>query len=282
MRNFIVLFNEKEGTTPVMELLDGFDTISVVHQVDGRWEPFDAHNCGPMRLGDLERCLRLLYAPGAIDIEAVNRLYLATGTKPLAPVEAGTAVGFKMRFHPPRRSRFGRLRRLQQKRFQARMTSILHELDVTVFMAVRQDILRWALSKYHGDGTGAPGHLQFALAEGTISRADIGRIHVDLPALGRILDVCRRVHARKRRIVDDLTQRGIRTAVLRYEDFVADPSGFFAAALAAIDVEPGPGEIEAVLARGTKFEKVHAVDLREFVENPDEVLAAYGEAFVPW
>jgi hypothetical protein len=282
VRNFIVLFNEKEGTTPVMQLLDGFDAVSVVHQADGGWEPFDAHNCGRMRLGDLERCLRFLYAPGPVDIDAVNRLYLATGTKPLAPVEAGAAVGFKMRFRPPRRSRFGRLRRLQQRRFEARLTSVLRELDVTVFMAVRQDILRWALSKYHGDGSGSPGHLQFALAEGTISRADIGRIHVDLPELGRILDACRRDHARKRSIVDELSRQGVRTAVLRYEDFVADPHAFFAAALGAIDVEPGPGEIEAVLARGTKFEKVHADDLREFVENPDEVLATYGDAFVAW
>ena len=32
MRNFIILFNEKAGTSPLVRLLDKFELISVVHQ----------------------------------------------------------------------------------------------------------------------------------------------------------------------------------------------------------------------------------------------------------
>jgi hypothetical protein len=35
MNNFIVLFEEKEGTSPLVRLLDNFERVSVVHHENG-------------------------------------------------------------------------------------------------------------------------------------------------------------------------------------------------------------------------------------------------------
>lgn len=295
MRNFIIFFNEKEGSTPVVHLLNEFKAVSVVHQGQGGWEPFDAHKCGAMPIRKLERCLRLVYGSSPVDMDALNGVYTATATGPLVPIEPKTAVGFKMRFRPPSSNPLRiptkhrvakRLRRAVQKaqhrRFRRRMLAVLHDCDVTAFVVVRQDLLRWALSKYHGDGTGRPGHLQFAVATGRIERDTIERIHVDLDKFRRIIRWCKRDHERKRELLADLESAGVRTAVLRYEDFVSEPAGYFARLLEALDLEADAAEIDAVLARGTRFEKVHSDDLSEFVENHQEVVDAFGGSFVRW
>ena len=42
MRDFIIFFEEKKGTSPLVRLLDNYCGISVVHQTENRgWEPFD-------------------------------------------------------------------------------------------------------------------------------------------------------------------------------------------------------------------------------------------------
>jgi hypothetical protein len=49
MNNFIVLFEEKEGTSSLVRLLDNFERVSVVHhKKGGGWEPFDQHNCATL------------------------------------------------------------------------------------------------------------------------------------------------------------------------------------------------------------------------------------------
>lgn len=49
MNNFIVLFEEKEGTSPLVRLLDNFERVSAVHHENaGGWEPFDQHNCADL------------------------------------------------------------------------------------------------------------------------------------------------------------------------------------------------------------------------------------------
>ena len=36
MQNFIILFKGSEGTSPLVRLLDEFDQISIIHQVDNQ------------------------------------------------------------------------------------------------------------------------------------------------------------------------------------------------------------------------------------------------------
>lgn len=69
MRNFIILFNEKSGTSPLVRLLDKFESISILRQENNSgFEPFDRHNCGLMSLRDLRKCLDIVYGKGTKNI----------------------------------------------------------------------------------------------------------------------------------------------------------------------------------------------------------------------
>jgi hypothetical protein len=107
-------------------------------------------------------------------------------------------------------------------------------------------------------------------------------MRVDPDRLATILAGCQQIHEAKQRLLDDLEAAGVHTSVLRYEDFVSDQPAYFSRLLETLEIEPRPGEIDGVLARGTAFEKVHSDDLAEFVENADEVLEMFGDAFVAW
>jgi hypothetical protein len=124
--------------------------------------------------------------------------------------------------------------------------------------------------------------MQFAMRAGKMQRHDIDTIHVDLPRLGAILEACRQDHDRKRRLRDGLERAGVRTEVLRYEDFVADRAAYMDRLLRAIDIELGLDQIVASLDTVQTFQKVHSTEISDFVENHDEVLEAFGDAFVRW
>ena len=67
MSNFVILFNGKEGTSPLVRLLANFDKISLVHQVgDKGWEPFEKPRCGPMPTRNLIQCLDYIFQPDLV------------------------------------------------------------------------------------------------------------------------------------------------------------------------------------------------------------------------
>lgn len=290
MHNFVILFEEKEGTSPVVRLLDNFDEISIVHQVEEGWEPFNAHNAGALSDADFGRCLDIVWGPQPIDLERLNGIYTPTSTGPLAEITPGSAVGFKMRFQSTERQgrSLGTLLTPSRKKstahqqYREMMFGRMGAHDVVVFMAVRQDVFRWALSKYHGDGTGKRGHLQFKLASGEITRDDIAGITVDCEQFETLVADCEQRHARKRALIDDLAAAGIGTGVLRYEDFLADKQKYFGDLLDAIECPTSSESIDSALTAGTELEKVHSEDISEFVTNHEEVMERFSHRFVQW
>ncbi len=99
----------------------------------------------------------------SVDVGKLNDIYTATAKLPLCNISSNGIVGFKMRFMPSRISppflaAFSPWRKLYKKvakkSFRSMMIDLLRRNDVVAFMAIRQDTLRWGLSKYHGDGTG--------------------------------------------------------------------------------------------------------------------------------
>ena len=298
VRNFILFFEEKEGTSPLMRLLDNFSQISVVHQINSAgWEPFDRHNCGPMSLGDLAQCLESIYGADPAGMENLNRIYMKTAIKPLEAINKSASVGFKMRFVPPGgtlpfASRlpilgdFVQARYLQYQasrgRFRRTMFSLLKKCGVIVFVAVRQDVFRWALSKYHGDGSGKPGHLQFDLVSGKVQREEIPRIHVDCRRLEKLIAQCERSHDRKRVLIEDLKRDGIGAYPLRYEEFMGDRQRFFGRICKRLEIPASAQEIAAALDRGTAFQKVHSDDISGYVVNHEEVSARFKDRYVAW
>ena len=104
MRNFIILFHEKTGTSPLVRLLDKFDLITILHQENYTgFEPFDRHRCGRMTLNNLKKCLDIIFNQGKKNIEHLNRIYTTTAKRPLDVISDNEAIGFKMRFFPPSR-----------------------------------------------------------------------------------------------------------------------------------------------------------------------------------
>jgi hypothetical protein len=288
-QRFIILFDEKEGTSPLVQLLDKFPQVAVVHQVDRQgWEPFDRHNCGPMSLSALETCLEEIFGADQIDIDRVNRTYGKTASRDLAFDTSAKIIGFKMRYASPSVAPvagdvFGivdsvrRLRRRRENvRFHRMMLSLLRRHDVVVLMAIRLDTLRWALSKYHGDGNCRPGHLQFRLASGALRRTDIGKFTVDLDVLGEVIDQCRQRQLEKQELVSAMQRCGIRAHLIVYEEFLTDKLGYFQKLFDYLGSPVEPAEVTSALAQGAYFQKVHSDDISEFVVNSADVIARFG------
>ena len=274
-RNFIILFTEKEGSTPIVQLLDNLNCIDIISQTIDTWEPFDEHNCGPMSMSDYLQCLDLIYGDDIDRMNELNEVYTATSPLPLRTFDKTKSVGFKMRLQPQRH--YGFFQRLACFIFRLRSIRSFRKNNVLVFVTLRQDVLRWALSKYHGDGTGQPGHLQFKLASGKIDKSQIPGIHVDLNELSDIIRECERILARKRKLIDQLRRKGISAWPLQYETFCNDKRAFIDDVLSRLEQSVSEEDVEAALSAGPLFEKVHSHNIRDFVINADEVLREFGE-----
>jgi hypothetical protein len=280
-KNFIILFEEKEGSTPIVRLLDNFTTVDIVHQVSNTgWEPFDLHCCGPISMRNYLRCLKLIYGEERPYMEELNRIYTATARSPLRTFDKGKAVGLKMRFRPQRSHSW--VNWLLDPAFRYFSIDLFRTNDVVVFVTVRQDVFRWALSRYHGDGTGRPGHLQFKLAKGKIDRSQIPKIHVSLPDFRRLVSHCERQVMLKRRLLARLSRSGVTAWPMLYESFCDDKSAFFAEVLSRLDLPSTEHDVTVALEKGTRFQKVHSQDIREFVVNADDVLEEFGERYLSW
>jgi hypothetical protein len=278
-----------------VRLLDNFDQISILHQVDTvAWEPFDAKGCGPMPLKTLNACLNTLYSDGPIDNKRLNALYTQTAQKPLAPVEKKGVVGFKMRFlstyNPLKLSdaktcnKFTKklFQKLGAKSFKAMMFDVLKKNNVVVFFALRQDMLRWGLSKYHGDGTGRPGHLQFQLANGKIGEQDIEKIYVDCHRLKKHIAQCEIIHSQRRRLMDEFHSADIDAYPLLYEDFLNKKPAYLARLFDRLELRISTEQVDEELKYKQYFKKAHSNNLAEFVINHQEVMDKVGSRFYSW
>lgn len=281
MRNFIILFQEKEGTSPLVRLLNSFKQISIIHQVnDSGYEPFNYHRSGEMDLADLRYCIDTIYNSEANFEEELNRVYTKTAKKPLESFSKETAVGMKMRFKPPVKTWMQFF--LKYRAFEKMMLNVLKKNNVVVFIAVRQDIFRWALSKYHGDGTGKKGHIQFKLSSGKISKDQIKKIKVKPGRFKRILKTCEIIHARKRSLMKKLQRNGIEVYPLLYEDFLSDKQSFLENIIQKTGISADNSEIKSVIEEGEYFKKVHSDDISEFVINHEEITQKFGHRFISW
>ena len=144
------------------------------------------------------------------------------------------------------------------------MLEMLLENGVVPMLAVRQNIFKWALSKYHGDGTGKKGHLQFQVAAGAISKKDIPKIHVNLKRFGRLIEQCRRKHDRKREFAEWMTARGAEVKPLLYESFLNEPKTFFGGFLSCLGHDYTLQDIERCLM---DIDMKRVGELSEYVEN---------------
>lgn len=280
-----------------MHLLDNFDEVDVVHQVNNQgWEPLDSHHAGDLSIARLAKLLKYLYGPGKASLNKVNEFYTKTAGLPLDNFSKDNAVGLKMRLDPHKyvykiaQTRFDswnqyweeKLQEPYPGRFISTVYDALQSYDVVVFLTVRQDVLRWALSKYHGDGTGKPGHIQFRLATGQLKKTEIKKITVDLDRLGKIIDNCEAQHAKYQALANDLKQRGIEVYPLKYEEFLADKRRYFAELGSYLGIDWDNESIDQAISAGSYLKKVHSNNIEDFVTNHQEVIQRFGDRYVAW
>jgi len=233
-----------------------------------------------MTLSDLERCLDMVYNKESINFTELNQIYTRTAKTLLAEFSENEVAGLKMRFTTPsENSLFWNTlpKNFTPDSFRTMMFNVLKRNDVVVFLALRQDILRWALSKYHGDGTGKPGHLQFKLAKGKIRRNAIGKIHVDSTRFKTVISQCVEAHAYKHRLMEDFKLAGNQTHFIIYEDFLIDKQKYLNRVLDLLELDTSAQEIDDALNKGTYFEKVHSHDIANFVVNHEEIVEKFGQ-----
>lgn len=296
MRNFIIFFHEKTGTSPLVRLLDKFDLITILHQDNYTgFEPFDRHRCGQMTLKNLQKCLDIIFNQGPKNNEELNRIYTTTAKRPLDIIGNEGVIGFKMRFTPPKPypfdlEGFDRWNRLAERffrkyyfqSFKKMMFDVLKRHNVVVLMAVRQDVLRLGLSKYHGDGSGRPGHLQFKLARGVITRDEIGKVHVDCDRLEGIISKCETLHKEDRLLMGEFNQAEIQSYPILYEEFVTDKRSYLERLFKILELDVSDDEISRVLGQEEYIKKVHSDDISDFVENHEEVTSRFADRYVSW
>ena len=294
--NFIIFFNGKEGTSPLIRLLDNFDQLSVVHQIDRKgWEPFDVHNCGPMPFDSLEHCFDLIYGEQPIDMTRLNEIYTQTATRPLEEIDSNKTIAFKMRFRPTKYGAplIGKLphikkyinpifMRRQQRVFKKAMFGLLKKHQIKTFIAVRQDVFRQALSMYHGDGSGKKGHLQFNVASGSIKKNELDKIYVSCHQLEKMIRTCEKNLQKKKDLMNELKNENIPVYPLLYEDFCQDKFKYFEELFGRINLPVSREEIEDTLQKGAHFKKVHSDDISNFVQNHEEVTDKFGHRFDDW
>jgi len=293
IKNFIVLFGGKEGTSPLMRLLNNFENLTVIHQKDEEgWEPFDRHACGMMKHKDLKKCLELIYDNSNLDLELLNNIYCKTAKKPILYFNKDDSCGFKMRFKPLNNqfSEFFNftpyLKRKYEdhnkKRYQNAMLKIFHKYNIVVYIVIRQDLFRWALSKYHGDGTGKVGHLQFKVANGKLKKEEIPKIEIKEDSFIKTIRQCNNLINAKKKLFYLLKKNNISVYPLLYEDFLNDKIYYFKNFFNYLKKDVTEKEINIAIDKGAYFKKIHSGDISKYVINHREISKKFGNIYAKW
>jgi hypothetical protein len=279
-RNFIIFHAEREGSTAIIQSLSERLGVTIVHQENDRgWEPFNKVCCGEMPMRTLFHCLDVIYGNKPIDFPALNARYTKTAFGPIEAFPPSEILGLKMRFRPPWRWEMA----LPPARwlFNKQMVSLLRRHNIYVFVTIRQDVMRWALSKYYGNGKRIGGHLQYSVAAGKIDPSALPKVTVDLGKFERIVQEFERKHVINKRLIGKLQSAGVQASPLLYETFASDPSQFYGQMFDALGV-PHPAIDPAQVRSTYRLNKVHSDDISSFVVNADDVIARFGNRFARW
>jgi len=264
-RNFILMFQGKEGSSAYVSHLGNHPRISVPlfeelerHKLRKTFRDADA--LAPNLPGIVAR----IFETGSFDPAFLD----ASAPQPVTTRPAGTDVtGFKWRIWIPPEALIDRLRahdvmllNIQRTDFTDLMFSVY-----TTYVAKQENPV---LAEGGGDA------LQFRLAKaGPEERA---AIEAELAALRFTVDpeklwplVARRLRGYRKRLekLRVFAGAGIPIHNISYEEFVADPETSLRGTLAALGLEFHPGVLK------TRYKKVLRSDPRDLALNADEIQA---------
>lgn len=143
------------------------------------------------------------------------------------------------------------------------MVSVLKKHGITVFILLRRDKLKHTLSSMDPQ-------LQFV--GGTISSKRIYNTEIFKEKYKEILTI----NKLKETAYTQLSTEGINVEKIYYEDMLVDKTAFIKNILTRASVHFNDFDGNTVLSTCV-FKKVHPDDVREFVQNYDDIMQAYDE-----
>ena len=263
MKNFIIFFTEKEGSSPIIETLMKFDKIDIIG-----FEPFDTYVFTEKEFGglgkdikkeDLAECLDLIYKNDH-DPDYYQKL-INIYSKYNAEIKLNNfnklenSIGLKIRL-----------------RNNELIFDKLKKYHVVTFVLIRQNVLRWALSKYVNK------HLQFEFDRDGDKNNDI-KMRFDCRRLQIHIQECEEALKDKKTLLTELKKYGIEFYPLYYEEFCHNKLDYFQNLLEKLDIKYSREAIEMTINQELLFKKAHSDNIREFAINYDEVYKTFRKYF---
>lgn len=243
-KNFVIFFDGCEGSTAIITHLKQFANIDIIW-----FEPFDNCHLKKKLIGkDLNNMFNLVYNNNKFGYMAkINQIYSNYSDKELNNFDKDKSIGFKMRMR-----NFGDIK------------NILKNNDVVVFILMRKNILKWAISLY-GSNT-----LQFKLVKKEIDKNPPMTINFD--TLKEKIDLCNKNIEKKYDMFKNIRKEGIETHFIYYEDYCDNKAVFLNSIIKKLNIHMHIESVKNIAEKNIYFQKVHDNDLSKFVTNYDELL----------
>ncbi|AYV82343.1 MAG: hypothetical protein Homavirus33_5 [Homavirus sp.] len=223
------------------------------------FEPFDNFHMKKPLIGEnLTMIFDLLFSKNLTNDFAyykMNSIYKIYSDKEIDKFDKKKAIGFKMRF----------------RNWETIETPIIKN-NVVVFILVRQDVFKWAISTYDVDCN------QFKLIKGDIEKDPT--IKIDIEKFKSILRICHKNLEERYGLIDMLRKKNVDVCPLYYEEFCNDKKLFFKKMFDKLQIKLTNDELTEFANKPNYFKKVHSDDLKKYVTNYDELKVEFGSKYV--
>lgn len=240
MKNFIIFFNGHEGSTAIISHLKKLEQF-----INILWyEPFDnCHLKKSLKGDDLTNLFKAVFTN---DKKSASNIYNKYSDSKLE-LKTNRSVGFKMRW-----------------RSFNDVSSVLRDEKVVVFILIRKNILKSAVSRCKSNS------MQFKLIKKEIEQNP--KTVLNLKLLKEKLLLCEQILKDKEDQVNRCKQMNVEVHKIYYEDYCNDKVKFFTDVLGKLEINLTDEQLEQFAFSTNYFKKVHDDDIRKFVVNYDEVL----------
>ncbi len=246
MKPFIIFFKGQEGSSAIISYLQKLKQTNILG-----FEPFDTHHMKAKLVGeDLKRIFKLIFDKNIKFNynQNIKQIYKKYTDIQINNIDKKKAIGFKMR---PRELN--------------NIMDVIKKNDVTVFVLIRHDICRHAISMC------STNRLQFDLKAGKIQKNPKHKI--DLSILNKNIEICKNVLKQKQYLINMLKKHNINVYPIYYEEFCKNKAKFFNNMLRKLDIKLSQEELQKFASCTIPFKKVHDERIKKFVINYDEVVA---------
>jgi len=243
-KDFIVFFEGGEGSSAIMSHLKQFtDKLDIIW-----FEPFDnCHFTNKLIGDDLHTIFSNIFNKNIKNKyeDNIRKIYSNYTNRQLLDFDKNKSVGFKMRF-----------------RDWDTIKPIVSENNVVIFILVRKNIVKWAISKYGSNS------LQFKLIKGEIEQNP--KTNINIGRFSKILNKCREGIEYKYSLFKKLKKEGVEVYLIYYEDYCENRTIFLSSILKKLNINMELDKVKEVANKNIHFKKVHSDDIKTFVTNYDE------------